>query len=233
MRRGVLPHLRKSRGRRRRWLVASIAIGCIPLLLLYAFFRCRPILTSFAQSQAVWTATQLANAVTAQILQEYEEQCAKTISVTYDDAQTVSSIQTDTTIINTVRTAMANAIMTSIAQKDTLMASIPLGTLLGARWFSGFGPLVTFPVSYTATVLSDVSSSLLAQGINQSLYQVWVHISISLCVVTAGGRASVGTQLRYPMAEVVLLGEVPDNLTEVYGDDQSLLGQIFDYGTRS
>ena len=45
------------------------------------------------------------------------------------------------------------------------------------------------------------------------------------------GRSTVSTRVTYPMAETVLLGEVPDNLTEVYGDDQSLLGQIFDYGT--
>ena len=50
-------------------------------------------------------------------------------------------------------------------------------------------------------------------------------------MVSPAGRSTVGARVSYPMAETVLLGEVPDNLTEVYGDDQSVLGQIFDYGT--
>ena len=65
----------------------------------------------------------------------------------------------------------------------------------------------------------------------QSLYQVLIHLEISLYVVSPAGRSTVGARVSYPMAETVLLGEVPDNLTEVYGDDQSVLGQIFDYGT--
>ena len=106
-----------------------------------------------------------------------------------------------------------------------------MGTLSGWHWLSGFGPLLTFPISFTATVISDVSSVLEAAGINQSIYRVLVHLEISIYVVSPGGRSTVGANVAYPMAEAVLLGEVPDNLTEVYGDDQSLMGQIFDYGT--
>ena len=60
---------------------------------------------------------------------------------------------------------------------------------------------------FTATVMSDVSSSLEAVGMNQSTYRVLVHLDIYLYVVTPGGRSSVGAQASYPMAEVVLLGD--------------------------
>ena len=208
-----------------------IVVLCAIGLLGLAFFRCRPIMTAFAESQAVWTATKLANQTVAQVLQTYHSLCEETISVTYNDQQKVSAIRTDTTAINTVRTQMTETVMSTMERFSSLSVSIPLGTLSGWHWFSGFGPLLTFPVSFTATVLSDVSSSLVAIGINQSAYRVLIHLDIRLYVVTAGGRSTVGTRVSYPMAEAVLLGEVPDNLTEVYGDDQSLLGQIFDYGT--
>lgn len=121
--------------------------------------------------------------------------------------------------------------METLEQENTLTVSTPIGTLFASEWLSGWGPTVTFPISYTATVLSDVSSSLEAAGINQSTYRLLVHLDIQVYVVTPTGRSTVGAQLSYPMAEAVLLGEVPDNLTEVYGDDQTLLGKIFDYGT--
>ena len=203
---------------------------CVLGLLSLTLFRCRPIMMTFAESQAVWMATKIANQTVAQVLQDYAEACTDAIVVVYDGEQKVSAVHTNTSRVNLVRTAITDRTITALEQFSSLSVSLPIGSLLGWDWVSGLGPLITFPVSFTATVLSDVSSVLVAEGINQSMYRVLVHLEISLYVVTPGGRSTVGTKTSYPMAETVLLGEVPDNLTEVYGDDQSLLGQIFDYG---
>lgn len=188
-------------------------------------------MTAFAESQAVWTATKIANSTVASVLDMYTDVCRDMIKVSYTETAQLSSVTTDTTAINKVRTAITDRAIKEMEAFTSLSVSIPIGTLLGADWLSGWGPLVTFPISFTATVLSDVSSSLEAVGMNQSAYRVLVYLDIHLYVVTPGGRSTVGTQVSYPMAEAVLLGEVPDNLTEVYGDDQTLLGKIFDYGT--
>ena len=203
---------------------------CVLGLLSLTLFRCRPIMMTFAESQAVWMATKIANQTVAQVLQDYAEACTDAIVVVYDGEQKVSAVHTNTSWVNLVRTAITDRTITALEQFSSLSVSLPIGSLLGWDWVSGLGPLITFPVSFTATVLSDVSAVLVAEGINQSMYRVLVHLEISLYVVTPGGRSTVGTKTSYPMAETVLLGEVPDNLTEVYGDDQSLLGQIFDYG---
>lgn len=188
-------------------------------------------MTAFAESQAVWTATKIANRTVAAVLEQYTDVCQNMIKVTYTETAQLSSVIPNTASVNMVRTAITDRAMNEMETFTSLSVSIPIGTLLGADWLSGWGPLMTFPISFTATVLSDVSSSLEAVGMNQSTYRVLVHLDIHLYVVTPGGRSSVGTQVSYPMAEAVLLGEVPDNLTEVYGDDQTLLGKIFDYGT--
>ena len=221
----------RRRGRRRQLLRLALVFLFTAALLLTAFFGCRSVLTAFAESQAVWIATKLANRTVATVLEEQAERCRSMIAVTYTDENRLSSIVTDTIAVNAVRTAITASAMTEMEQYDELSVSIPFGTLVGVSWLSGWGPPVAFPMSFTATVLSDVSSSLEAVGMNQSLYRVLVHLDISLYVVTPGGRSSVGTQLSYPMAEALVLGDVPDNLTEVYGDDQSILGKIFDYGT--
>ncbi len=188
-------------------------------------------MTAFAESEAVWIATRLANETVALVLSEHNQLCSSMIQVNYTQSGLLSSVIPDSASINTLRTAITDAAMTRLEGLESLSVSIPTGTLLGPNWLSGWGPMISFPISFSATLLSDVSSTLEAVGMNQSTYRVLIHLDISLYVVSPGGRSSVGTQLSYPMAEAVLLGEVPDNLTEVYGDDQSLLGKIFDYGT--
>lgn len=226
MKRGVF-----SRRKWRRWGRVGLVLLAVFSLLLGIFIKCRPAMTAFAESKAVWIATRIANETVASVLVRYEDLCRGMIQVHYAENQTISSVVPDSVAINKVRTAITDTAMETMDPIETMEVSIPAGTLLGFDWLSGWGPMVSFPISLTSTVLSDVSSSLEAVGMNQSTYRVLIHLDISLYVVTPGGRSSVGAQLSYPMAEAVLLGEVPDNLTEVYGDDQTLLGKIFDYGT--
>lgn len=194
------------------------------------FFRCRSIMLAFAESQAVWMATKIANQTAEQVLTSYADECSDIILVAYDEQQKVSSIQTKSSAVNLVRTAMTDQAITALEAMSALSVAVPLGTLTGWHWISGWGPLITFPISFTATVMSDVASSLTAQGINQSTYRVAIELEMILYVVSPAGNTTVSTNVSYPMVETLILGEVPDNLTEVYGDDQSLLGQIFDYG---
>ncbi len=220
--------VRQRMGRLWRLLLAAC---CLLGLLLAVFIRCRPVVTAFAENQAVWLATRVSNEVVADVLEEYAEACCSMIRTTYNDRQILAGVFTDTAAINTVRTAITREVIARMDGLSTLQVGVPFGTLAGWDWLSGWGPLVRFPVSVSATVLSTVSSTLEAAGINQTTYRVLVDVEIGLYVVTPGGRSSVAASSSYPMAEAVLLGEVPDNLTEVYGDDQSLLGKIFDYGT--
>ena len=220
----------RRRRRERLWRFGLI-VFLLAGLMLAEFVRCRPILTAFAESQAVWIATKIANRKAENVLTERAELCASMISTHYTDENTLSSVFVDSKAVNAVRTALTTAVMTELEAYSSLITGIPLGTLVGPDWLSGWGPLVRFPTSMTATVLSEVTSSLEAVGMNQSQYRVMVALDINLYLVTPTGRSSVGTQVCFPVAEAVLLGDVPENLTEVYGDDQTLLGKIFDYGT--
>ena len=109
----------------------SIAMLCVAGLLGFTFFRCRPVLQAFAESQAVWMATKIANKTASEVLTEYQDDCANIISVTYDGQQRVSSIQMDSSAINAVRTAMTERSITAMEAVTSLPVSIPLGTLSG------------------------------------------------------------------------------------------------------
>lgn len=231
MKRFLVRRFCRSRRYIRRLRINVVIIACVVAVIMVTLVRCCPIMTAFAESQAIWDVSKIANRTAMQVLSEQADVCNHTIRVEYDGAQKVSSVFMDVAGINTVRSVMTEMVMEAIEKTASISVAIPLSTVLGLRWLSGMGPLITFPVSFTATVLSSVSSSLDEIGINQSAYRVMIHLDISLYLVSAMGRSTVSTRVTYPMAEAVLLGEVPDNLTEVYGDDQSLLGRIFDYGT--
>lgn len=217
---------RMGQGRRRLFAVLLALLVAAAALLLH----CRAAVLTFAESQALWIAERQVNAAFSRVLTERAELCRSMIHVTYGENQTVAAVVADTAAVNTIRTDVGSYIMESMEGMATVSADVPLGTLCGPEALSGWGPVWRFPMSVTATVLSSSSSALESTGINQSVYRVLVDLQVSLCVVTSAGRSTVSLDSSFPVAESVLLGKVPDTLTQVYDDDDDIPGKIFNYG---
>ncbi len=227
-RRGLRTYRSKSRRfwwRLLGWLFAVVAITSI------CFIRCRRIVYAFAESNAAWTAEMTTNKMVAQVIADNQTLCRDLIQVTYNDTHILSNVTVDSAGVNTIKTAVSAAVMDALKDTTGVDAQIPLGTLLGLDWLSGWGPRIMVPMSATQSVFTAVSTSLEDMGINQSLFAVNINVRVNLWIVTPAGYADVTVENDFPVAQMVLLGEVPDNLTEVYGDSQDTIGEIFDYGT--
>lgn len=222
---------RSKRAVRRRTLRRLMVFLLVPVIGAAALLlHCRTTVLTFAESQALWIAEQQVNEAFSHVLENRAELCRSMIRVTYGEDNAVSAVVTDAAAVNTIRTDVGNYIMAAMKDRTTVSAGVPLGTLCGPEAFSGWGPVFYFPMSVTATVLSSSSSSLEATGINQSVYRVKVDLQVSLCVVTSAGRSTVSLDSSFPVAESVLLGEVPGTLTQVYDSDDDIPNKIFNYG---
>lgn len=215
----------------RPWHRAVAALLLLAVLFCVCFIHCRTVVYEFAKSNAAWTAEKTTNETVSRVLEEKNDLCRSLISVAYNDEQILSHVTVDSAGINTIKTAASVAVMEALEDATSVTVGIPLGTFLGLDWLSGWGPLITVPMSATQSVFTSISSSLTDVGINQSAYRVNIHVKVNLWIVTPAGYASVTVENDFPMTEMVLLGKVPDNLTEVYGDSQDTIGEIFDYGT--
>ncbi len=206
--------------------LAALAVLAVPILL-----RVHTTVIAFAEMRAQRIAELQANETVAAVLEQHAPLCASMVKVTYDNEQRLTSVMADASSVNTIKTAVASTLTEQFGKMSSLSADIPLGTLTGPDWLGGMGPIIRFPISVSASVLTTVSSSLEAVGMNQSAYKVLLNVHIVMGITVPDGRTSVVVDAAFPMTEAVLFGEVPDTLTEVYGDDQTLLGKIFDYGT--
>ncbi len=206
-------------------LLAFAVFACVCLI------RCRTVVYEYAKSSAAWTAEKTTNETVSRVLEEKSTLCRSLVSVAYNDEQVLSHVTVDSAGVNTIKTAVSVAVMDALENATSVTVGIPLGTFLGLDWLSGWGPIISVPMSATQSVFTSISSSLADVGINQSTYRVNIRVRVDLWIVTPAGYASVTVENDFPAAEMVLLGKVPDNLTEVFGDSQDTIGEIFDYGT--
>ncbi len=219
------------RVRIRPWHRALAVLLALAVFACVCLVRCRTVVYEYAKSSAAWTAEKTTNETVSRVIEEKNELCRSLISVAYNDEQILSNVTVDSAGINTIKTAASVAVMDALENATSVTVGIPLGTFLGLDWLSGWGPMISVPMSATQSVFTSITSSLTDVGINQSAYRVNIRVRVDLWIVTPAGYASVTVENDFPVAETVLLGKVPNNLTEVYGDDQDTIGEIFDYGT--
>ena len=229
MRKRGLRQIRHTR--MRMWYRVLVVLAMLVATAVICLMRCRKVVFEFAKSNAAWTAEKTVNDITSRVLVQHSDVCRDLVSVVRNDQQIVSSVIIDSGGVNTLKTAVSVAVMDALEDATSVTADIPLGTLIGLDWMSGWGPTLSVPMSASQSVFTSISSSLTDVGINQSSYRVNIHVKANLWIVTPAGYASVTVENDFPVAEAVLLGDVPENLTEVYGDGQDTIGEIFDYGT--
>lgn len=215
----------------RPWHRLLAVLLALMVLLGVCFVRCRTVVYEYAKSNAAWIAEKTTNETVSRVLEEKNALCRSLISVAYNDEQILSNVTVDPAGITEIKTAASVAVMDALSDATSVTVGIPLGTFLGLDWLSGWGPMIMVPMSATQSVFTTITSSLTEVGINQSAYRVNIHVKVNRWIVTPAGYASVTVENEYPVAEMVLFGKVPDNLTEVYGDSQDTIGEIFDYGT--
>ena len=100
---------------------------------------------------------------------------------------------------------------------DTSDISIPIGSLMLPEFFSGRG--FGIPVQILSIRNSDASfySSFSEAGINQTLQQLTMDVSVDVSVLVLGKTESFTVSSQVVVAETIIVGQVPDTYLKTGG----------------
>lgn len=92
---------------------------------------------------------------------------------------------------------------------------IPLETLVGVNLIRGFE--LPLPVRILMMTTPDVKyhNELISAAINQSKYQLYLHVDVEIDVLVPWDRTTVVVETDVLLAETVIVGEVPGTYIEV------------------
>ncbi len=215
------PRRRRSRGEtgRRALLLAGLAGIAAALLVICAVnARVRPVAEELALAK-------LNNAVTAIVNQAVEETMASG-AVSYSDIVTlqtdlsgsITAILTDPIKLNTLRTQLLGDLVEQVDSLDSKDLGIPLGNLTSLIPLSGHGPLLPVRVLAAAAPRASFRNAFQSAGINQTLHQVMLDVSVEVTLLLPGGTTSSVVSAQVCVAETVIVGQVPDAYLQFGGD---------------
>ncbi len=210
---------RAGYGNRRRHLKISVKIFIFMILVLTAGVildaKLRPVIQVFAGRQAQAAAVRVIDEAIMEVLAA-EPVSYQDLAVVREDADgKIRAIETKTIELNLLRTKLTRAIDKRLLLRQEQEASIPLGTLFGGNFLSGRGPEVTFKLIPVGYVKTELQQQFLSAGINQTVHQILLHITVDVAVVSPGYTTSSVATVDFPLAETVIVGMVPEMLAEL------------------
>lgn len=129
----------------------------------------------------------------------------------------ITALKTNMTEVNRLKTAILNLINDEILALDTTDITIPIGSLLLPEFFSGRG--VGIPVQVLSIRNSDAAfqSYFSEAGINQTLQQLTMDVSVDVSVLVLGKAESFTVSSQVVVAETIIVGQVPDTFLHTGG----------------
>ena len=129
----------------------------------------------------------------------------------------ITALKTNIGEVNRLKTDILNIINDEILALDSTDLGIPLGSLFLPEFISGKGPEI--PVHIIAIRNSDATfvSHFSEAGINQTLHQVTMVVSVDVAVLVLGKTDTFTMTSEVVVAETVIVGSVPDTFLQSGG----------------
>ena len=199
-----------SKKRRRRVRLALALLVCV-LAGGYWLVQTRlaPIVASIARMQVESIVSGAVNeAIGEQIAQgglDYD----RMIYFEKDLNGNITALKTNMSEVNRLKTEILTRLDQKLNVLETKRLKVSLGSVLAPTLLSGKGPDIT--VQITAANNSDAAffSQFLAAGINQTLHQIVLQITVDATVLLPTDSLDTTVTTQVVVAETILVGTVP------------------------
>ena len=204
---------------RLRKFVYRVLFVLLAALLLFLALRgkYRDIIRDLAQTQVKNTTSDLTNDAIAKQIDDGVIQYDRIVYFEKDLEGRITALKTNMSEINRLKTDILNIINDEILALDTSDIGIPIGSLIFPEFLSGRGPAI--PVRILAIRNSDAnfSSSFTQAGINQTLHQLIMEVSVDVAVLVLGQTNGFTVSSQVVVAETVIVGDVPNTFLQTTG----------------
>ena len=203
-----------------RRFVTLLCVSVILFVLVLGLFRWkyRDAIRSLARTQVVNSTSDLINDAIDEQIETGNIQYDRMVYFEKDLNGRITALKTNMSEVNRLKTDILNIINDEILALDTADLGIPLGSLLLPEILSGKGPKI--PVQILAIRNSDASfeSAFSEAGINQTLQQLTMHISVDVAILVLGETESFSVSSQVVAAETVIVGQVPETYLHTGGN---------------
>jgi len=205
-------------GRIGKLLRVCIILLVVAILVLVLFrIKYSDSIRSLAETQVINATSDLINdAIDCQI-EKGNIQYDRMVYFEKDLDGRITALKTNMSEVNRLKTDILNLINDEILALSTDALGIPLGSLILPEFLAGRGPDIPVEILSIRNSDASFSSHFSEAGINQTLQQINMHVSVDVTVLVLGQTDSFTVSSQVIVAETIIVGEVPDTYFKTGG----------------
>ena len=202
-----------------RRVLRSTALVMAVLVGLLIFFRVRynATIRSLAQTQVINATSDLINDAIDKQIEKGTIQYDRIVFFEKDLNGNITALKTNMSEVNRLKTDILNLINDEILDMDTSDLGIPIGSLILPELMSGRGPEIPVKIISIRNSEGSFESRFTEAGINQTLQQLTMHVSIDVSILVLGSAESFTVSSQVVVAETIIVGKVPDTFFQTGG----------------
>ena len=209
---------RRPRRKGRLLLGLTLMVLVPACALAYGFSNMSPVLVSMAEARARQLAVEVMNEAIAEVMGT-STTYSDLMNISFDQSGRIAMLEANAIAMNDIASRAALAAQKKLDKVAGQGVSIPLGSALGIGLFSGSGPLIRVSVIPVGSVTTRFVTSFESAGINQTRHEISLEASVLMRIVIPAGADSVSVSTYVPIAESIIVGEVPESYVYVPEDD--------------
>lgn len=212
----------------KRWFVVLL---CLCFILACCFISVKPFVFTYAKSEAETIILNAANQAVLNILDENNISYSDISNVSRDAEGIITGIEIDVEKVNRLKSEISGELSKIVSANNKYDLYIPIGTLFGNEYTTGYGPKIKFKMQLTETAILDFESKFEAAGINNVLHQIIIKIDVKASVLMMGVTEGFSVSTTAIAAQTVIAGTVPDSFTNVIEyPNNDLADEVFNFG---
>ena len=187
-----------------------VVLVFIILCFVYYFKVVCPIIVGLSQEKVRSIATSTISNVVGDVMEEDSVTYSNLVSITYSSENKVELIEINTVQVNIIIREITQRVQEEFNTLGEEGIDINLGTFTGIPFLFGLGPNVSINLVPIGTISTQVKSSFVGAGINQTIHRLYFIVNSNIGMVLPGTTQNFTTELEVLLCENIIVGEIPD-----------------------
>ena len=202
----------------RRWLIRFGLLAAVCLIFLLTLrYKYRDVIIELARISVKNTTSDMINDAIDLQVTEGNIAYDRIVFFEKDLEGRITALKTNMSEVNHLKTEILGILNDEMLSLDTTAMGIPVGSLFLPEILSGKGPVIPVQILSIRNSDADFLSDFSASGINQTLHQLNMEVSIEVSVLVLGQTDSFTVTSQVLVAETVIVGDVPQTLLQTGG----------------
>ena len=202
-----------------RWIWILLTLAGAVFMLLRGQYH--DVAASLARTQVINVTSDLINDAIDRQIEEGAIAYDRMVYFEKDLEGRITALKTNMGLVNRLKTDTLNRINDEILALDSDHIGIPVGSLILPEFLAGKGPRINIRVLSIRNSEADFESRFSEAGINQTLHQLTLRISVDVAVLVLGKTEQFTVASEVVVAETVIVGTVPDTYLQTGGNNGS------------